>query len=79
MRSSVKEIQVKRLATKQGAKFEWEDSRTFSIWLPNGKIWNSGYGIGMVTQEKSDDEPWSKFWSDFMSVIDAEVIDEPKK
>ena len=71
--------QVTRLATKQGAKFEWESSRTFSIWLPDGKIWNSGYGVGLITQEKDDSETWEQFWSDFLMVINSEVIEEPAR
>lgn len=70
------EAQVTKLAKSQGAKFEWEDSNTFSIWLPGKKIWDSGYGVGQVVQEKMDDESWPKFWDDFMAVINAEVIDE---
>lgn len=68
--------QVIKKAKQQGAKFEWENSETFSIWLPEGKIWDSGYGVGQVVQEKMYDETWPQFWDGFMSVINAPVIDE---
>jgi len=61
----------------QGAEWEIEshDPFTFSAWLPEGLIWDSGYGMGLVTQERwEDDEPMSKFWDDIMAVIDADVV-----
>ena len=66
--------QVLKLLAKQGAEWEWENSYTFSAWLPEGLIWDSGYDCGLVTQEKDEDEPWSVFWQDIMAVIEADVI-----
>lgn len=69
--------QVIKLLAKQGAEWEMEDAETFSAWLPDHLIWDSGYDCGIVTQEKDEDESWSKFWSDVMGVINAEVIPKP--
>jgi hypothetical protein len=68
--------QVIKLLTAQGAKWEIEknDPFTFSAWLPQGLIWDSGYGCGIVTQELQDDETMSDFWNGVMAVIDGEVI-----
>jgi hypothetical protein len=68
--------QVIKLLQKQGAKWEIEkhDPFTFSAWLPTGFIWDSGYGYGLVTQERDWDETMAQFWSGIMAVIDAEVI-----
>jgi hypothetical protein len=68
--------QVLKLLAKQGAKWEIEkhDPFTFSAWLPEHLIWDSGYGTGLVTQEREYDETMSDFWSGVMCIIDAEVI-----
>lgn len=64
------------LLKKQGAEFEWENPNTFSAWLPDGKIWNSGYGVGQVVDEVDFFDSKSKFWESIMMVIDAEVVDD---
>ena len=68
--------QVIKLLTAQGAKWEIEknDPFTFSAWLPQGFIWDSGYGCGLVTQERDAEETAAQFWDGIMAVIDAEVI-----
>jgi hypothetical protein len=68
--------QVIKLLKTQNAKWEIEsnDPFTFSAWLPQGLIWDSGYGCGIVTQERDDSETASQFWDGIMCVIDAEVI-----
>lgn len=69
---------VLKVLKAQGAEWEVEqqDPFVFSAWLPDDKIWNSGYGAGIVTQEKDDSESWSKFWDDILAVVDAPVIDK---
>jgi len=68
--------QVIKLLKTQKAEWEVEQRNpfTFSAWLPDGFIWDSGYGMGLVTQELCDDETMSKFWDDIMAVIDADVV-----
>jgi hypothetical protein len=68
--------QVIKLLQKQGAEYEIEshDPFTFSAWLPQGLIWDSGYGCGLVTQERDRYESATQFWDGIMAVIDAEVI-----
>ena len=67
---------VLQLLQKQGAKWEIEkrDPFTFSAWLPDGLIWDSGYGCGIVTQELEYNETMADFWDSVLAVIDAEVI-----
>jgi hypothetical protein len=68
--------QVINLLKKQKAEWEIEsrDPFTFSAWLPNGLIWDSGYGCGLTTQELQDGKTMSDFWDSLLSVIDAEVV-----
>ena len=68
--------QVIKLLKQQGAQFEWEPNDTFSAWLPEGKIWDSGYSVGQCVQEKLPGETWADFWNSFMSVINADIVDE---
>ena len=68
---------VIKLLKAQGAEWEWEDALTFSAWLPEHLIWDTGYGSGIVTQEKYEDETWAKFWDDILAVIEGEVIPKP--
>lgn len=72
--------QVIKILTKQKAEWEIEsrDPFTFSAWLQDDLIWASGYDCGIVTQEKDENESWSQFWDDILSVIDAEVITRNK-
>ena len=60
---------------------EWEvesnDPFTFSAWLPEHLIWDTGYGAGIVTQEKDEDESWATFWQDILAVIEGNVIPKP--
>lgn len=65
---------VLALLKKQGATFEWDDARTFSACLPEPLVWDSGFDMGAITQEKYDDETWAQFWDQVMMVIDAPVI-----
>lgn len=68
--------QVVKILKAQGAEWEIEsqDPFTFSAWLADDLIWNSGYNCGLISQEKDEDESWSKFWSDILAVVDAEVV-----
>jgi hypothetical protein len=69
--------QVYKLLDKQGAKYEMYEGGAglvFDAWLPAEFIWDSGYGFGIVTQEKDPDETWSKFWDGIMAVVNAPVI-----
>lgn len=71
--------QVIALLKKQGAEWEFENADTFSAWLPDNLIWNSGYGCGVVTQEKDPDESWATFWQDILSIINADVVEKVGK
>lgn len=70
---------VIKLLKAQGAEWEVEsnDPFTFSAWLPAELIWDTGYGSGIVTQEKYDDETWAEFWDGVLSVIEGDVIPKP--
>jgi hypothetical protein len=63
------------LLKKQGASYEWETPSVFSAWLPDNKIWDTGYGVGLVTQELNFDETWDDFWRSLYQVIDGEVVE----
>lgn len=70
--------QVKKLATKQGAEcnigYNSDGDVFIEVALPDGFIWDNGYGSGVLYQEKYEDETMSEFWSNAYDYIDAKVI-----
>jgi hypothetical protein len=75
---SVSKRSVIRKLTAQGASYSESYTSSgvylFEAWLPEELIWDTGYGYGIVTQEKDPEESMSDFWQGVLAVIDGPVI-----
>ena len=73
---------VLNLLGAQGAEYEEgadsDGNYVFEAWLPDGKMWDSGYGVGIVVQTKEPKETMGHFWDNVLAVINAPVVDQPK-
>lgn len=69
---------ITALAKKQGAECNIgrnSDGDWFiEVALPNGMIWDNGYGSGLLYQEKYEGESMAEFWQQALDFIDAPVI-----
>jgi len=69
-----------RALNKQGAS--WEEgynpsgAYVFEAYLPEGKVWDSGYNTGVVHQERMSDETMAEFWDSVWCIVGGDVIDE---
>jgi hypothetical protein len=69
--------QVVSLAEKQGAEVTIDvvdGVLDVYVGLPNGFIWDNGYGSGSVSQEKYEGETMAEFWQQILDYIDYPVI-----
>jgi hypothetical protein len=68
---------VIKLLKQQGAEYAWVNhGQTFEAWLPQGKIWDNGYGAGIVSQMWETWDTASTFWESVFASVNAEVVDD---
>lgn len=68
------------LAKKQNAKVEILDPYSngeieVCVMLPDGKIWDNGYGSGVIVSTLERGQSLADFWADIYSDIDSKVIE----
>jgi hypothetical protein len=69
------------LAKKQNAKVEILDPYgngeiEVCVMLPEGKIWDNGYGSGVIVSTIEYGQSKSDFWDDIYSEMDSKVISD---